>query len=91
MLRPAVRQRSSQWIVGCNVTRKANVLHNGFHFVFLAANDGSYEFNFLVDHEKHLFIPLSGFVCVPSSNVQSFSSETSVLSSMLDKPIQNRS
>lgn len=89
MIRHVFLQGSSQRFVGWNVTRNADILHNNLNCVRLTANDGSYEFISLINYDMHSHISLFAFVCAPSSDAQSSSSNTSVLSSMVAKSIQD--
>lgn len=89
LIRHFVLQGSSHWSVGRNVTRKADILDTSSNCFQLTANDGSYEFIFLLDYDMHFYIPVSAFICAQSSNAQSYNSDACVVSSMFVKSIQD--
>lgn len=61
LIRQAFFKVSSQWIVGKNVTMKADIIHKGLNCLQMFAVDGSIEFLTLVGHDMNSYIPLSAF------------------------------
>lgn len=70
-IRHSVFEVPSQWTVGKNVTKKANILHRNFNRLCLPAADGIIEFLTVADHRMHSYILLGLFkrACSESSVV----------------------
>ena len=79
---------SSQWIVGRNMTRRSDILHDGQNCIRFTAQDGTYEFVSLIDHDMHSYIPRSAFLSIYNPESLLSDSPPVVLSSMLAKPIE---
>lgn len=71
---------SSQWVIGRNVTRNCDLIHDGCHEIRLPITSGSWEALPQIDYNNHSHLPLSCFPKITKA-LRTIASHTASLSS----------